>query len=499
VSIATIAAQAFSPNKLASLELWLDATEPSTIIESGGFVSEWKDRSKQGNHALQTTGVSQPVTGVNTINGKNVIAFDGVNDQLIVPRVVDTDWTIIVVYRPLVAGGGSNQWYFGDGLFDMEVGGSTGDFGLSVGSDADLLAGIGAPDTTIVKQTVGIDTNYVGVFTREASSGDIKLYVNGSAPVTGNAATSQRTAANRITIGSIQTDTRYFNGYIAEIIAYSQVLSDFDRNQVENYLANRWRINTFFPTILPGLNLWLDAADTSTIIESGGFVSEWQDKSLEGNDAQQLIGVSQPTTGINTINGLNTIAFDGINDYLNGAAGTVTIPFGDRTIFFVAHLAPSNSSDCVLSWDANGASGSANNDTEAFCFIFTIPDTGDLLAVKNYNVFTLIESRTEDRDVLVNMTIVSGGDLVTRLNGQQTSSILLVRALDDLDDFVIGAIIRAGVLDDFLEMDLGELIIYDRALSISEVEEVESYLADKWDLDIIFPIAFSEDFSTDFS
>jgi len=57
--------------------------------------------------------------------------------------------------------------------------------------------------------------------------------------------------------------------------------------------------------------LWLDAADTSTITESGGLVSQWDDKSGNGRNVVQATGANQPTTGTNTQNGLNVITFDG--------------------------------------------------------------------------------------------------------------------------------------------------------------------------------------------
>jgi len=44
-----------------STELWLDASDYSTITESGGSVSQWADKSGSDNHATQATGSRQPV------------------------------------------------------------------------------------------------------------------------------------------------------------------------------------------------------------------------------------------------------------------------------------------------------------------------------------------------------------------------------------------------------------------------------------------------------
>jgi hypothetical protein len=52
--------------------------------------------------------------------------------------------------------------------------------------------------------------------------------------------------------------------------------------------------------------LWLDASDTDTITESGGAVSQWDDKGSSGlNDATQAVGANQPLTNVLTQNGLN--------------------------------------------------------------------------------------------------------------------------------------------------------------------------------------------------
>jgi len=54
-------------------ELWLDASDSSTITEGGGFVSQWDDKSGNNRDLIQTTGSAQLVTGDDTINGLNVL------------------------------------------------------------------------------------------------------------------------------------------------------------------------------------------------------------------------------------------------------------------------------------------------------------------------------------------------------------------------------------------------------------------------------------------
>lgn len=61
----------------ATVRGWYDAADPATIIESGGEVSQWNDKSGNDRHVAQGTGANQPTTGVRTLNGLNVLDFDG--------------------------------------------------------------------------------------------------------------------------------------------------------------------------------------------------------------------------------------------------------------------------------------------------------------------------------------------------------------------------------------------------------------------------------------
>ena len=56
--------------------------------------------------------------------------------------------------------------------------------------------------------------------------------------------------------------------------------------------------------------LWLDAADATTITASSGSVSQWNNKGSLSNFAQAT-SAKQPTTGNSTLNGLNVIESDG--------------------------------------------------------------------------------------------------------------------------------------------------------------------------------------------
>jgi len=76
--IATSAAvsQFFTPASDGALNGWWDAADASTLTATGGLVSAWADKS--GGAALsQPVSTQQPSTGVRSLNGLNVIDFNG--------------------------------------------------------------------------------------------------------------------------------------------------------------------------------------------------------------------------------------------------------------------------------------------------------------------------------------------------------------------------------------------------------------------------------------
>jgi len=87
-------------------------------------------------------------------------------------------------------------------------------------------------------------------------------------------------------------------------------------------------LEVFAPTNLNGLVLWLDATDASTIAESSGSVSQWDDKSGNSNNAAQSSAAEKPV-----YDGSSEVTFDQSNDNLEitvpggGFAGTIVMGF----------------------------------------------------------------------------------------------------------------------------------------------------------------------------
>jgi hypothetical protein len=57
-------------------QLWLDASDDTTITVSGTAVTQWNDKSGNGRNFTQGTAANRPINGAITQNGLNIIKFE---------------------------------------------------------------------------------------------------------------------------------------------------------------------------------------------------------------------------------------------------------------------------------------------------------------------------------------------------------------------------------------------------------------------------------------
>lgn len=232
-------ASGFSPKQIAGLQLWLDAADANTITADTG-VSEWRDKSSTKSVWAQATGNDQPATGTATMNGKNVLVFDGSNDSLSASEPMNTSMplTFFIVQR-IVAKSAFGMSYTAGGANDnfniRQAGDNTGILTVTAGGGQFL-------NTGSMSNREGIDDIFVLAF--PAGAGDSgAVYLNGdtlSFPA-GSSATQKPTLTGTHYIGR-RSDGFYANFRVAEIIAYSTLLTDTQRRSVESYLGTKWGI-----------------------------------------------------------------------------------------------------------------------------------------------------------------------------------------------------------------------------------------------------------------
>ena len=221
----------FDPRSISGLALWLDAADASSIsIETG--VSQWRDKSSTGTVWAQTVGNNQPATGTQTINGKNVLVFDGSNDWMsaVDPLGTSMPLTMFVVQR-IVAGTSFGMTYTNATSFNVrQTGALSGILSIIPGASNTGQARTGNNDILSLVYP---------------SSGSNALFLNGTAVTPDDTATrptltgTHAIGVRRATDGTLAF---YANVWVAEIVAYKAALSTDNRRRVERYLSRKWGI-----------------------------------------------------------------------------------------------------------------------------------------------------------------------------------------------------------------------------------------------------------------
>ena len=221
----------FTPKSIAGLQLWLDAADSSTITTGTG-VSQWRDKSPAASVWAQTTGNNQPSTGTQTLNGRNVIVFDGSNDGLSASApLASLPLSFFIVQRIVSA---TN--------FGMSYTAGTGDdWNIRQNSTSGATAITMPAGTFYLDPGSRVGINDIVSMVIPSGAGTSATLVRNGSPLTPSGATFKPTLNGTHYIGQ-RSDGFHLNGWIAEIVAYSTELSENQRSSVEKYLSNKWGI-----------------------------------------------------------------------------------------------------------------------------------------------------------------------------------------------------------------------------------------------------------------
>ena len=218
----------------------------------------------------------------------------------------------------------------------------------------------------------------------------------------------------------------------------------------------------FAPTDIGALALWLDAADSNTITQVDGNVSQWDDKSGQANHVTQGLAASQPLTGTRSQNGMNVLDFDG-GDYLkNDVFGPFVQP---STIIVVAAQDNTNNT-----WYVDGGSTGGGSQRNAI--------GGDYGAYKIYGGAILNTGVAIDTAAHIRVGIFNGTSSKAYIDGG--SGVTGDAGTQGISGFVVGA--RATRADSFVDGWIGEVVIYNALLSNEEINQYGNYAAEKWGL-----------------
>ncbi len=230
-------------------------------------------------------------------------------------------------------------------------------------------------------------------------------------------------------------------------------------------------VSWYEPTLEESFDATIDA-NSST----GNRVVNWYDVatgSIVKNNARQISSSSQPIYVLDGINGLPSVRFSSSSSqFLNLPNGTVPYDDSPYTIFFVSKLVGTTCFCGLL------GSGSYLQDNRVNAFRY---GTGGVLV----NYWWGFDLETSTNLVSGNVPYVITfyyNKSLRRIftNGSQiASSASSANRATDVNN-TIGLTFN----NEYFNGDIGEIIIFDRALTNEERVSIETYLSKKWSIDI---------------
>lgn len=248
---------------------------------------------------------------------------------------------------------------------------------------------------------------------------------------------------------------------------------------------------SFNPLSIANCKVWLDASDTSTISLSGSEVTQWTDKTANGYTFTQGTSANRPLSGTRTQNGRNVIDFDGTNDKLVATSSGSTWNFlhnGTEHTILVAFLqdVDSNNGFFLGTSAANFVNRGASHGVLAGDRIFSQVATGsgsiravdaDVTSFGDMQVFTYVSFTMKPSNATASERVA-----FRYKNGAANKPNAATGAVST-SDATFALSIGSNSTDTFpLNGVLGEILIYDVALSDANRGLLETYLATKWNI-----------------
>lgn len=272
------------PSSVSGLTLWL--TGDSIQMTTPPFVDKIFDLSSSLNHALQTDTSLQPIIINTSLNGRQAIQFDGINDFLTFNLISDIRTVFWVIkenstatlnFRALLGSSSTYDFYrSGYTLWDATF---TSSF---------ILAG-----------ETRINSNEINGLTTSMPN--------------------NYSIISLITTGNVQADNfsndrnllRTWDGEFAELIVYNQPLTIAEVTQVEQYLGNKYAPPIKLPKDILVSNSVCDTT-ISTINPNGNtYLYEWSNGANTSSISVQKSG----TYWVSATNIFGFTSFDTINVY----------------------------------------------------------------------------------------------------------------------------------------------------------------------------------------
>ena len=483
------------PLSIAGCSLWLDAADPSTITGTSS-VTKVNDKSGNSVNLSNASGYSYPN---NTFNGTypSFFSTNGAASASAANLGYNAAFALTMPFSLFFVGIQTNTGTFGYLCDAAPASGGANriyTYTPSLTFSTPIGGGVAASTTNFI-------TDILYVAGTSASS----VFVNGSSYVTG---TVGQFTCSGITVANRFSLNEGFPGHICEVLAFNAGVTTIQRQQIEGYLAWKWGIQSslvsghpfrssspyqtskvpysignavkatlfgqyvFSSTTIAGCQLWMDAADSTTITRSGANITGWNDKA----NLYTGTATNSPQYNSNPINRLPTIRFDGASSrYVLISANNYN--YSTMTYFM------------VIRW-ISGSGGFMGTDTPGNygrALAVSSPNTQLLL----YNQFyTTSVALTAGQPCILSAYFNGTTDFTVILNGVKTLfSVAQATGNTNTNGFNIGVFNPTNGGNH--SFDMGEGLVYNSILTDTQREQVEGYLAWKWGIQSSLPTSHS--------
>ena len=225
----------FTPRHVSDLELWLDEKDKRTVtLDGSNKVSQWNDKSWNGNNLTQSTEWSKPIYSASALNSKAGVSFDGTDDNLTLgSQLISTgdEWDIFVVAENADVSKADSyilsQW---DSAFSNRT--------IFMWHHSDWkLSAFNSPSEPRATTAMMDNTPYILGSSYDGTNMALSIYGIEEASVNAGA----KTLSNLdFIIWSSAISSRYWTGDIAEVLVFKRKLTDFEADQVVDYLNTKW-------------------------------------------------------------------------------------------------------------------------------------------------------------------------------------------------------------------------------------------------------------------
>jgi len=253
------------------MALWLDAADAGTItlnitLLRGSTVSQWDDKSGNGNHVSNATAATQPPYLATGWNGKPTLSFTQSGLEFLFKDGVSNfnsneDFTIASAF----------EFFQNDNAWDMIAGWrSSPNSSASPNGGVPILQGMSRNQQIGYHNTDIADTRIAVSVTDRTGKKIATIGRSGGTSGDGGAATATSTGFSQPTYdtnatqtffsaaatgfqvgGRQQSGTGWGNKYISEVVGCNTKLSTEDRQKLEGYLAWKWGLVANLPVDHP--------------------------------------------------------------------------------------------------------------------------------------------------------------------------------------------------------------------------------------------------------